>query len=220
MPTPQIIQNALARVHDLASLVNEMLANPDVLHWPIEERIEDPQKITFGWSAEELNAQGLEKQLLDGEVRQVRPLRSGQPWGIFLVEFAHGHVYRTALRQVLRGLVPNRRRDPNLQAWRYDHLLFICTTRDYDRFTFAHFRGLDAVKLYRRKLEITQAKDRFPKGLRRHRRSLHLFLRPWNAGPPRRRASRLHRVEQVFPGRLRPEAPPIPGRARAASHDS
>ncbi len=45
------------------------------------------------------------------------------------------------LRQVLRGLVPSRRRDPSLQAWHHEHLLFICTTKDYDRFTFGHFRG-------------------------------------------------------------------------------
>jgi hypothetical protein len=141
MANPQKIKETLSRVHDLTSLVNELLAGPDALQWPIEEEIEDPQKITFGWSAEELNVQGLEKQLLDGEVRQIRPFRTGQPWGVFLVEFAREQVYRTALRQVLRGLVPSRRRDPSLQAWRHEHLLFICTTRDYDQFTFAHFRG-------------------------------------------------------------------------------
>jgi len=141
MANPQKIKETLSRVHDLTSLVNELLAGPDALQWPIEEEIEDPQKITFGWSAEELNVQGLEKQLLDGEVRQIRPFRAGQPWGVFLVEFAREQVYRTALRQVLRGLVPSRRRDPSLQAWRHEHLLFICTTKDYDQFTFAHFRG-------------------------------------------------------------------------------
>ena len=66
------------------------------------------------------------------------------PWGIFLVEFADVQVYRTALRQVLRGLVPNRRRDPNLQSWQHENLLFICATADYERITFAHFRGEQA----------------------------------------------------------------------------
>jgi hypothetical protein len=49
-------------------------------------------------------------------VWQIPPRRSGQPWGIFLMEFADNRVYRTVLRQVLRGLVPNRRRNPALPA--------------------------------------------------------------------------------------------------------
>ncbi len=115
MATAQKIKEALSRVHDLTSLVNELLAGPDALQWPIEEEIENPQKITFGWTAEELKAQGLEKQFLDGEIRQIRPFRSGQPWGIFLVEFTRGHVYRTALRRVLRraGSQPSPRPQPS-----------------------------------------------------------------------------------------------------------
>jgi hypothetical protein len=61
--------------------------------------------------------------------------------GHILLEFADDRVHRTALRQVLRGLVPNRRRDPFRPSWNHENLLFICTTRDYERFTFAHFRG-------------------------------------------------------------------------------
>ena len=77
-------------------------------------------------------------------MRQLRSLVPGQPWGIFLVEFADPQVYRTALRQILRGLVPNRRRDPSLQGWQHENLLFICATADYERLTFAHFRGESA----------------------------------------------------------------------------
>ena len=145
MATAQAIKAALSRVHDLTSLVNELLGNPDVLQWPIEERIDNPEKITYGWTAEELNAQGLEKQLLDGEVRQIRPFRSDQPWGLFLVEFAHGQVYRTALRQVLRGLVPSRRRDPSLQALSF-HTNYRCPRegkRQQSRFVRKAFGGKD-----------------------------------------------------------------------------
>src|SRR5947209_4709067 len=131
MPTVHDIRETLLSIQDLTGLVNDLLG--DTLDWPITDRIESPEEITYGWTAEELNAQGLEKRLLDGEIHQVRPFRADQPWGIFLVEFTHGQVYRTALRQVLRGLVPNRRRDPALQAWHHENLLFICTTRDYDR---------------------------------------------------------------------------------------
>ena len=58
-------------------------------------------------------------------------------------------MYRTSLRQILRGLVPNRRRDPSLQSWQQENLLFICATADYERFTFAHFKG---DKVHRAKL--------------------------------------------------------------------
>ena len=72
---PRRFTNVLGRVHDLASLVNELLT--DTLHWPLQDRIDDPQKISYGWSADELHAQGLEKQLLDGEVRQAAPFTPG-----------------------------------------------------------------------------------------------------------------------------------------------
>ena len=58
-------------------------------------------------------------------------------------------MYRTSLRQILRGLVPGRRRDASLQSWQHENLLFICATADYERFTFAHFKG---DKVHRAKL--------------------------------------------------------------------
>ena len=113
----------------------------DELGWPISPDgvAED---LTFDWSADELRlAGGQAARLQGGVVRQLRPFVPGQPWGIFLVEFADTQVYRTSLRQILRGLVPGRRRDASLQSWQHENLLFICATADYERFTFAHFRG-------------------------------------------------------------------------------
>ena len=62
-----------------------------------------------------------------------------QPWGIFFLQFDSKFIYRTALRRVLRGLVERRDRDASLPVWQHNHLLFICTTTDYQRFAFAHF---------------------------------------------------------------------------------
>jgi len=81
------------------------------------------------------------KALSGGLIRQLRAMTAKQPWGIFLVEFNDDRIHRGLLREILRGLVANRRRDPHLPAWQHDNLLFICATRDYDRITFAHFRG-------------------------------------------------------------------------------
>ena len=116
MPSRQTVNQALARVHDLPTLTQHLLT--DTLHWPIENKIETIEEISFGWTPQELQAQGLEEHLLDGQAWQIRPFREDQPWGIFVLEFADERVYRTALRQVLRGLVPNRRRDPFRPSWR------------------------------------------------------------------------------------------------------
>ena len=68
-------------------------------------------------------------------------MHSAQPWGVFFIEFTDERPYRTALRQILRRLVPNRRRDASLQAWQHQNLLFVCATHGYQQITFAHFRG-------------------------------------------------------------------------------
>jgi hypothetical protein len=145
MVTPSQIEQAIRRVTDQQSLVRGLLA--DTLHWPTPEEIEDLHDLGYGWTPEDLRAQGLERHLLDGHVWQIL-LRQPQPWGIFVVEFARDQVYRTVLRQVLRGLVPSRRRPHDLPAWDHENLLFLCTSRDYQRVTFAHFRG-DKVQMAR-----------------------------------------------------------------------
>ncbi len=141
MVTAQKIEQAVVGVKDRTSLLQGLLA--DTLHWPIPEDVEQLDDLGYGWTEEDLHAQGLERHLLEGQIWQL-PLRHGQPWGIFVVEFAHDKVYRTVLRQVLRGLVPSRRRPHNLPAWDHPNLLFLCVTRDYKRITFAHFRGDNA----------------------------------------------------------------------------
>src|SRR5205085_2796738 len=114
----------LERVHDRASFLQEFLA--ETLGWPIEQGIENPESISYAWSGDELQTQGLARHFVDGQVRQLRPFHTGQPWGIFLLEFQLPHHFDTThgltgatgtLRKVLRGLVPSRRRDPSLAAW-------------------------------------------------------------------------------------------------------
>jgi len=132
------LEEAVRNVEDLEGLFALLR---DELDWPVEPKsLQDDG--TFSWSAEELRLDdSTSRRISDGNIQQLRLPTSNQPWGIFLVEFTDGHVYRTALRQVLRGLVPSRRRASHLPAWRHDNLLFICTTSGYDRFTFAHFGG-------------------------------------------------------------------------------
>ncbi len=139
MPIPE---HSVRAIRDLPSLLKFL---KDELRWQLPDvgrpdwsPVEDA---TFEWSASELRLnEAAQSKLSGGSVLQLRPMTTDQPWGIFIVNFTDGQVYKTALRQVLRGLVPRRRRDSTLPAWKHENLLFICTTKNQE-FTFAHFRG-------------------------------------------------------------------------------
>lgn len=144
MPTPQKIEKAVQSISDFETFFQGLLA--ETLDWPIEQGVEELDDIGYGWASEELDAIGLEKKLLDGQIWQIQPLPRGEmPWGIFLLDFKNPEVFIKGrgmvglLRRVLRGLVPSRRRSSELPSWDRDNILFICT-HEWKRFTFAHFR--------------------------------------------------------------------------------
>jgi hypothetical protein len=132
------LEEAVRSVKDLDSLLALLR---DELGW----RLPDPpdwSELTFEWHAHELRvSESSAQRLKDGKVYQLRPLLAQQPWGIFFVIFDRPRISITTLRQTLRGLVSQRRQASHLPTWNLENLLFICTTSDYDRFTFAHFRG-------------------------------------------------------------------------------
>ena len=128
------------RIRQIRSFPSLVKFLRDELDWPIQDC--EPDDLTFDWSADTLRVADCHtKALSGGLIRQLRPMTAKQLWGIFLVEFNDDRIHRGLLREILRGLVANRRRDPHLPAWQHDNLLFICATRDYDRITLAHFRG-------------------------------------------------------------------------------
>ncbi len=139
MPNPDAILKAIGRVKDQASFLRELLGGPDALNWPIPDKADAVSDLGYGWTADDLRAAGIEGKL-KGDIYQL-PLVTGQPWGIFVVEFADERVYRSVLRKVLRGLIPSRRQDSTLPSWKHENLLFLCVTKNYKNFTFAHFRG-------------------------------------------------------------------------------
>ncbi|MEW6209199.1 MAG: hypothetical protein AB1631_12585 [Acidobacteriota bacterium] len=135
---PVIERSAIERINDFNTLIAFL---HDTLRWPVDPTyaIED---VTFEYTAEELRVkESHTSRLKDGIVRQLREMRPGQKWGIFFIEFADSQIYKTALRQILRGLVPNRRQSSTRKTWQHDNLLFICSTASYERFSFAMFRG-------------------------------------------------------------------------------
>jgi len=144
MPTAEQIQQAINKIGDQPSFIQELLV--DALGWPIQEEIEDIDEIAYEWTAEELNVEDLDRNVMGGRVFQIQPLMDDQPWGIFILEFSNEDAFTTGrgltgpLRKVLRGLVPKRRRSANLPAWEKEHLLFVCT-HQYHHFRFAYFKS-------------------------------------------------------------------------------
>ena len=141
-----ITPNDIHNIRDFDTLLDFLR---EELGWPIPEDVE-LEDVAFPWSAEDLDLDELTEELVVN-CQQLPPFPTSQPtfefvedtqpWGIFFLQFDSELVYRTALRRVLRGLVERRDRDAGLPAWKHDHLLFICTTTDFQHFAFAHFES-------------------------------------------------------------------------------
>ncbi len=113
----------------------------DELEWPIEG--DDFEDLTFDYSAEELGLDNKTAAKLR-EIKQLRPLETKQPWGIFFVGFEPKKLPVVALRRILRSLVVKKRAVANKAqqaAWQKHDLLFISTYGEHEHrdITFAHF---------------------------------------------------------------------------------
>ena len=141
---PHITPDDIHNIHNFDTLLGFLR---EKLGWPIPEDVE-LEDIAYPWSPEDLDLDASTEQRVP-ECKQLPSFppsqptlgifEDTQPWSIFFLQFDSESVYRTALRRVLRGLVERRDRDSSLPAWKHDHLLFICTTTDFQRFAFAHF---------------------------------------------------------------------------------
>ena len=143
MPTSAQIEKALKQVLNQESFFKALLAK--TLDWPTSD-VKQIDDIAYGWSQQDLNAAGLERNLVEGSIWQLQPSATGQPWGIFVLRFRHEDSLSPrrglagTLRKVLKGLVGARRKDPNLPSWKREHLLFICTYK-WTHFRFAYYRS-------------------------------------------------------------------------------
>ncbi len=145
-PHKKLAADLIRQLPAVTSMADLLALFRDRLDWPIPEDLY-LDELTFDWNAGDLRiSDEAGRKLAGGVIRQLRPLPGGPPWGIFIIEFAEDKIHRTALREILRGLVPNRRRRADLQAWRHDDLLFLCTTRQASRFTIVHFHGEQAAR--------------------------------------------------------------------------
>ena len=111
----------------------------DELDWPIDS--EDPEDITFDYDAKDL---GLDEAaaVRIREIKQLRPLAGGQPWGIFWVSFEKKRLPIVVLRRILRALVVKKRGNHGERAeWKSHDLLFLSAygESEHRELAIAHF---------------------------------------------------------------------------------
>ena len=113
----------------------------DELDWPIDQG-HDEDDLTFDWS-DDLGLKDEERVSIK-EIKQLRPLETGQPWGIFFVNFEKKQLPIVILRRILNALVLKKRTNANRAqqaAWQQRDLLFISAygQENERQLTFAHF---------------------------------------------------------------------------------
>jgi hypothetical protein len=97
----------------------------DELDWPIEtDHFDD---LTFDYDPEELGIDSKTAAKIDG-IKQLRPLVTNQPWGIFFIKFEPKRLPVVALRRILSSLVIKKRasaKKSERASWSLNDLLFI-----------------------------------------------------------------------------------------------
>lgn len=136
MPAADI--ERLRSIRTLPSLIKYLR---DELDWPIDS--DDTEALYFDYEAEEL---GLDSKtaVKIKEIKQLRPLESKQPWGIFWVNFEKKRLPMVVLRRVLGNLVVKQRKNANKTDrpnWQLNDLLFISSygEEEHRTISFAHF---------------------------------------------------------------------------------
>jgi predicted helicase len=131
-------REALRGIHTFPQLIKFLR---DDLDWPIES--DDFEELTFDYTPEELGIDTASAAKIQ-EIKRLRPLSAGQPWGIFFVKFEPKRLPVLALRRVLSRVVLKKRASANSAeraAWQADDLLFISNYGQGDerQISFAHF---------------------------------------------------------------------------------
>ena len=128
----------LARIRRFDQLVAYLR---DGLGWPIDS--DDFEELTFEYTPEELGIDAKNAAKIQ-EIKRLRPLVPGQPWGIFFVKFEPKRLPVVALRRILGQVALKKRASANKserQAWAADDLLFVSNYGEGEerRIAFAHF---------------------------------------------------------------------------------
>ena len=113
----------------------------DELYWPVDS--DDFEELTFDYTAEELGIAAKNAAQIQ-EIKRLRPLAPGQPWGIFFVKFEPKRLPVVALRRILGRVALKKRASANPSerpAWAADDLLFVSNYGEGEerRIALAHF---------------------------------------------------------------------------------
>ena len=136
MPTDH--RQRLARIRRFDQLVAYLR---DELDWPIDS--DDFEELTFEYTPDELGIDAKNAAKIQ-EIKRLRPLVPGQPWGIFFVKFEPKRLPVVALRRILGRVALKKRASANpaeQPAWAADDLLFVSNYGEGTerRIAFAHF---------------------------------------------------------------------------------
>ena len=95
-----ISTNELEKITSFPKLVDLLR---DKLDWPISDDygFED---VIYEWEASELGLRAEETAKIR-EIHQLKPLTTGQPWGIFFLSFEEKKISVSVLRRMLRSLI-------------------------------------------------------------------------------------------------------------------
>ena len=136
MPTDH--RERLARIRRFDQLVAYLR---DELGWPIDSG--DFEELTFDYKPDELGIDTKNSAKIQ-EIKRLRPLVTGQPWGIFFIKFEPKRLPVVALRRILGQVALKKRPSANTserRAWDTDDLLFVSNYGEDEerRIVFAHF---------------------------------------------------------------------------------
>ena len=132
------LRDRIARIRRFDQLVAFLR---DELDWPVGRAHFDD--LTFDYTASELGIDVRNAAKIQ-EIKRLRPLAPGQPWGVFFVKFQPKRLPVVALRRILSQVAIKARPSAHAaerQSWAPDDLLFVSNHGEGDqrRIAFAHF---------------------------------------------------------------------------------
>ena len=131
----------LKRIHDFRSLIPFLR---DRMGWPIEQDgLEEVDDLFFDYTPEELGVDAKNAAKIKS-IKQLRPLKAGQPFGVFFVQFEPKRLPVVALRRILGHVAVKKRSSANKAdraAWRSGDLIFVSSYGEGEerQISFAHF---------------------------------------------------------------------------------
>lgn len=135
----EITPEDIAAINSFPKLVSLLR---DKMEWPLGEDY-GFDDVVYEYDPRELGFKPEETAKIR-EIHQLRPLVTGQPWGIFFVSFEDKKISVTVLRRMLRALVLKKRSTAQAhdrQSWKLNDLIFVANFGGSGEreIAFAHF---------------------------------------------------------------------------------